>query len=55
VISVDTDRDLYTRHGLHLNDHGKEHVANKIAAVVNDLFIPKVSPIIALKWKEKKI
>jgi hypothetical protein len=30
----------------------KEQVANKIAAVVNDLFCPKVSPIIALKWKE---
>jgi hypothetical protein len=51
---MDTDRDLYTRHGLHLNAHGKKHVANKIAAVVNDLFSPTVSPIIASKWKEKE-
>jgi hypothetical protein len=26
VITVGTDRDLYTRHGLHLNGHSKEHV-----------------------------
>jgi hypothetical protein len=38
VITVDIDRDLYTRHGLYLNAHGKEQVANKIAAVVNILF-----------------
>jgi hypothetical protein len=50
---VDTDRDQYTRHGLHLNAHGKEHVANKNAAVINDLFSQKVSPITALKWKEQ--
>jgi hypothetical protein len=53
VITVGTDRDLYTRHERHLNGHGKEHVANKIAAVVNDLFSPKVSSLIALGSKEK--
>jgi hypothetical protein len=26
VAAVDTDRDLHTRHGFHLNAHGKEHV-----------------------------
>jgi hypothetical protein len=50
VITVDTERDLYTRH---LNAHGKEHVTNKIAAMINYLFSQKVSPIIALKWKEQ--
>ena len=30
VIDVDTRRDLYTRHGLHLNGRGKEIVASQI-------------------------
>ena len=54
VINVNTDRNLYTRHGLQPNAHGKEHVANKITAVISDLFSQKVSPVIALKWKKKK-
>jgi hypothetical protein len=40
---VDVDRDLYTRHVLHLN-----------AAVVNKLFSQKVSPAIVLKWKQEE-
>jgi hypothetical protein len=51
---VDIDRDLYKRHGLHLNAHGKEQVANKIAAVVNQLSSQKVSPAIVLKWKQEE-
>jgi hypothetical protein len=55
VIIVDVDRDLYTtRHVLHLNAHGKEEVANKIAAVVNKLFSQKVSPAIVLKWIQQE-
>jgi hypothetical protein len=30
TITVDTNRDLYTRHGLDLNSQGKEHSANRI-------------------------
>jgi hypothetical protein len=30
VITVDIDKDIYTRHGFHLNAHGKEQVPNKI-------------------------
>jgi hypothetical protein len=47
VVTVDTDRDLHTRHGLHLNAHGKEHVENRIATMINDLLSQEVSPIIA--------
>jgi hypothetical protein len=54
VVTVDTDRDLHTRHGLHLNVHGKECVANKVTAVINDLFSQKVSRVIILKWEEKE-
>jgi hypothetical protein len=41
VVTVGTDRDLHTRYGLHLNAHGKDHIANKIAAVINYLFLVK--------------
>jgi hypothetical protein len=54
VITVDTDRDLHAKYSLHLNVHGKEHRANKITSVINDLFSQKVSLITALKWKEKE-
>jgi hypothetical protein len=54
VITVDNGRDLYTKHGLHLNAHGKEQVANKITAVVNKLFSQKGLPVIVLKWKQQE-
>ena len=31
VLEVDTDRELYTRHGLHMDLKGKERIACKIA------------------------
>lgn len=30
IIEVDPQRDLYTRHGLHMNQNGKEHMAKKL-------------------------
>jgi hypothetical protein len=48
---VDTDRDLYTRHGLHLNAKGKEQTAQKVALMIKDfLSVRKVKPT-ALEWK----
>jgi hypothetical protein len=37
VIKVDTNRDLYTRHGLHLNSKGKELITNKVVAGIKDV------------------
>jgi hypothetical protein len=52
VINVDLDRELYTRHGLHLNLKGKEQTANKVISVIKELFhVNKVIPL-AMKWKE---
>jgi hypothetical protein len=52
VINVDLDRELYTRHGLHLNLNGKEQRVNKVISVIKDLFhVNKVIPL-AMKWKE---
>jgi hypothetical protein len=51
-VIVDADRDLYTRYGLHLNAQGKEYTANRVTAVMRDLFTVKKSLPNALKWKE---
>jgi lysophospholipase L1-like esterase len=46
VLPVDSDRDLYTRHGLHLNAKGKEQIAQKVALMIKDLFsVKKVLPV----------
>jgi hypothetical protein len=52
VVTVDSDRDPYARHGLHLNAQGKEHAVNRVAAVIKDLFSLKTSLLIALNRKE---
>jgi hypothetical protein len=48
---VDTDRDLYTRHGQHLKAKTKEQTAQKFALTIKDLLsVRKVQPIV-LEWK----
>jgi hypothetical protein len=44
VLQVDSDRDLYTGHRLHLNAKGKEHTAEKVALKIKDLFNGKKLP-----------
>jgi hypothetical protein len=51
VSPVDSDRDLYTGHGLHLNAKGKEHIAQKVALTIKDLLSRKKKLPIALEWK----
>jgi len=36
VIEVDSNRDLFTRHGLHMNSKGKEHIAKKILKAIKN-------------------
>jgi hypothetical protein len=54
VVTVDLDRDLYTRQGFHLNAKGVEQTANRVASGINNLFhVNKALPI-ALKWNNKE-
>ena len=46
VIDVTTDREMFTRHGLHMNRMGKEQIAGKIASEMSVLFqVNKRNPI----------
>ena len=47
MVEVDSNRDYYTRHGLHLNQKGKEQMARNIAWAIKDkLNVQKCAPII---------
>lgn len=37
-VSMDMDRDLFTRQGFHLNTHGKEQAASDIISVLSNMF-----------------
>jgi len=41
VLEVDTNRDLFARHGLHMNPKGKEHMANKIGMAIQGVLNKK--------------
>lgn len=52
VLEVDTDRDLFTGHGLHMNRKGKEHTAYKIMETIKVMLNKKKSAPIKLKYNE---
>jgi hypothetical protein len=54
VIDVTTDREMFTRHGLHMNRMGKEQTAGKIATEMSVLFKGNKSNPIVLQWKEEE-
>jgi len=49
MIEVVSERNLYTKHGQHLNSEGKESMAKKIASTTECWFNKKVEPI-SRKW-----
>jgi hypothetical protein len=52
VLEVDTDRDLYTRHGLHMNPKGKEQIACKIVNTIKAMLNEKKCVPIKMNYKE---
>jgi RNase H-fold protein (predicted Holliday junction resolvase) len=52
VLKVDTDRDLFTRHGLHMNLKGKEQIAGKIVMTIKAMLNEKKNVPIKMKYKE---
>jgi hypothetical protein len=52
VIETSTNREVYTRHGLHMNRRGKEQTAGKIATVIrNILEVNKAKPVVQ-QWQQ---
>jgi len=49
MIEVPKERDLYTRHGQHLNAKGKETMASKIALTIENIIQTKANPI-PMNW-----
>jgi hypothetical protein len=51
VIKVESNREYFTRHGLHINNEGKEQVIWKVANVIITMFHKHVEEPIRLRWK----
>lgn len=54
VIDVDTNRGMYTTHGLHLNQKGKEHITIKVVEVIKDILTRKQENFFQLEWKNSQ-
>ena len=55
VLSMSTERQQHTNHGLHLNKKGKDWIANNLHVVkeIRNLNLPgKISPPIVLPWRD---
>ena len=52
VIEVDSDRHLFTRHSLHMNLKGKEHMAKKITRTIKNVLTEGKWDPIEMKDKE---
>jgi hypothetical protein len=50
IVMADTDRKLFTRHGLHMNNLGKEKIASKVSTIAKSIF-QKQNVKISLCWK----
>jgi hypothetical protein len=51
VIKVESNREHFTRHRLHLNNEGKEQVIRKVANVITTMFQEHIEEPIRLLWK----
>jgi RNase H-fold protein (predicted Holliday junction resolvase) len=54
VIEVESDRDLFTKHGLHMNLRGKEQTAKRIGKEILDMLSEKKSDPIKIKGKDEE-
>ena len=52
VIDMGSEREHYTKHGLHMNKKGKEYIARKTADNIKTLFANQKLAPITLEWNE---
>jgi ribosomal protein L16 Arg81 hydroxylase len=55
LVEMDFNREHFTKHGLHLNNAGKEGLAKLIASEIDKFInnINKIEPVTAPNWKEE--
>lgn len=52
ILEIDSNRDLFTKHGLHLNSKGKDQIAEKIAQTIKIRLNRKMKEPITLKDRD---
>ena len=55
VLDINPNRELFTKHGLHLNGRGKEMIAKQIVAQLPNILGRKDEGVISLGWKNDQI
>ena len=57
LVETNLNRRYFTKHGLHLNNVGKEGLAKVIASQINKIFkySSNDKPVIPLHWKDESI
>lgn len=55
LLQIDSNRELFTKHGLHMNDKGRELAAKKIASTIKYILQDKIIEPICMTWKEDDI
>jgi hypothetical protein len=53
-VKSDPNRELFTKHGLHMNDKGKELAARKIISTIKHTLCKKSEKPISMEWKQNK-
>jgi hypothetical protein len=55
LIKLDLNRELFTKHGLHMNGKGKELVAKKIMSTIKHMLRKQIEEPICMTWKEDEV
>jgi hypothetical protein len=50
TLETDLNTDCFTKHGLHMNSSGKEHLIRKLASVIESVTVKNSGPNIPLQW-----
>jgi hypothetical protein len=53
TVEVTSNRELFTKHGLHLNREGKEQTAKTIVSAIIEIFMLQEKDPIKMSWKEE--
>jgi hypothetical protein len=55
LLQIDSNTELFAKHGLHMNDKGNELAAKKIASTIKYIHQEKITEPICMTWKEDHV